>query len=47
MTGLAGLLVDQVLGLLPALVVDVGILRTMEESMMFLPTRLEGQLLAL
>ena len=42
MTGVAGLLVDGVLGLPPGLMVDVGILGTMEESVMLLPTRLAG-----
>ena len=40
MTGLAGLLVDGVLGLPPGLLVDVGIMGIMEESVMLLPTRL-------
>ena len=39
---MAGPLVDGVLGLPPGLMVDVGILGTMEESMMFPPTHLAG-----
>ena len=44
MTGVAGLLVDGVLGLPPGLMVDIGIPRTMEEYVMLLPTCLAGRI---